>query len=428
METQKDRALSVILPTKQEAANLENTVLRLRSEVGPYVDALEILVIDADSQDGTDVIARKLDVKLITLPDSTTFGDAIRAGVSYASHEWVLTMDADGSHEPAYVLRMLRESYRAHIVVAARYVPLGGQQTSWFRDFTSRLLNHLLRIVCSIPLHDITGGFKLYHRSVFDEIGLKSDGFEIQAECIIKAYGHGFVIKEIPFHYRPRREGKSKAKIIKYGWAFIKSMIQLRNLRNSIAFADYDERAFNSRIPLQKIWQRTRFNKMMDLLQPDGLAMDVGCGTGRLILTYPKVIGLDIEFKKLRYLYQSRNRLIQGDCCGLPFQTASLEQIFCCEVLEHLGAECPVIDEFARILKPGGKILITTPDYGRTLWPFIEMLYRKVVPGAYGDSHISKYDLNKLKIEMSKRGFQLEALNSMFGSVLIALFKKERNS
>ena len=424
MEIRVVKNLSVILPTKQEASNLENTVTHLRKEVEDYLDELEIIVVDADSQDGTGVIARKLNIRCITLPNST-FGDAIREGISEASHELILTMDEDGSHDPIYIPRLLMHSHDAHIVVASRYIPLGGQQTSLFRDLTSRWLNHLLRTVCSIALHDITGGFKLYHRSVFDEINLTSDGFEIQAECIIKAYGHGFLIKEIPFHYRPRQTGKSKAKLAKYGWAFIQSMIKLRNLRNTISFADYDERAYNSRIPMQRIWQRTRYKKVTDMLKPNGLAADVGCGTGRLALAYPEVIGLDIDFRKLRYLKRARDRLVHADCCRLPFQSSSVDQIYCCEVLEHLESDCPAVDELARVLKPGGKLLITTPDYGRFLWPLIERLYRILVPGGYGDTHISKYGFAQLVNEMRKRGFEVVKSSDMFWAILIILFEKQ---
>ena len=414
-------SLSVLLPTKREAENLPALLEQLQRVLTPHVAALEILIADTPTGDGSEAIAARYGARYVTVPGG--FADALRAGFAAARHEWVATMDADGSHDPAYITWMLRRAAAADIVIGSRYVPRGGQQTSWFRYVTSRVLNYYLQFVCSLPVQDLSGGFKLYRRAIFREFAIESGAFEVQSEIAIKAYGHGFRLREMPFYYHPRVQGRSKAAIWRYGWAFLFASLRLRAYRNSRAFCDYDERAYNSLMPLQRYWQRERFARLTRLLPPRGRSLDVGCGSGRVILAWPGVVGVDVNPCVLRYLRHEERRVVQANGEQLPFADGSFDQVYCCEVAEHLPPTSRWWAELARVLAPGGKLLVTTPDYGHAWWPALERVQEWWMRPT-GHAHLTRFTRDSLAAALRAAGLTVTAQESMFGAILFAVAAK----
>lgn len=411
-------ALTVLLPTKREAANLEWLFAALHEELDPVVRELEILVVDTPTGDGTEEICQRLGARYVGDP-TLGFAAALRRGFQEATHDLVVTMDADGSHHPLYIRWMLRDIAHADLIICSRYVGRGGQEATAFRYLTSLILNKWVGTVCSMPIRDLSGGFKMYRKSVLQAINLDSSGFEIQCEIAINAYGHGFRLREIPFCYHPRLEGRSKAAVVKYGLAFLFGSLRLRRYRNSRAFCDYDERAYKSRIPMQQWWQRTRYQKMIDLMKPDGVTVDVGCGSGRIMIGWPKVIGLDININILRYLRQDDRRAVLADGCALPVQSASVDRLYCAEVAEHLEDAAPLWDELVRTLKPGGQLLVTTPNYGSAVWPLLERIYEALLPKAPDHAHLSRFTARALREALTSRGLRILKETTMANAILI---------
>lgn len=415
--------LTVVLPTKREAANLPYLFTSLHAALDDVVDGLEILVVDTPTDDGSEAIVKARGGRYIGIPGG--FADALRTGFAAATHEWVVTMDADGSHDPTHIRWMLAHRDHADVVLSSRYVPRAGQSAAWFRCFTSRILNLWLGTLCSLPIKDFSGGFKLYRKRIFQDFEIQARAFEVQSEIAIKAYGAGYRLLELPFYYHPRLEGRSKAAIVRYGMAFLKSSLRLRSFRNSRAFCDYDERAYNSRIPIQRYWQRTRHARIIDLLPVQGACLDLGCGTDRLILGFPQVVGLEIAPNILRYLSQEERRLVQATAERLPFRSATFDQVYCNEVAEHLAADSPLFAELARVLKPGGKALITTPDYGHAWWPMLESVYEAMLGhNREGHGHPSRYTEATLRAALEAQGLRLVRHERIFGSLLAMLVEK----
>jgi dolichol-phosphate mannosyltransferase len=209
----------VILPTYNEAENLERLVAAIRDRL-PEVS--RVLVVDDNSPDGTGEIADHLaaehpNVEVLHRARKQGLGPAYIAGFGQAlagGAELIVEMDADFSHDPAYLPQLLRAAEDADLVIGSRYVP-GGGVTEWgpLRRFISRGGSAYARTALGLDVRDLTGGFKVIRREVLETIDLDaidSLGYAFQVEVTYRAIRTGFRVVEIPIVFRDRREGSSK--------------------------------------------------------------------------------------------------------------------------------------------------------------------------------------------------------------------------
>ena len=195
-------------------------------------------------------------------------------------------------------------------------------------------------------------------------------------------------------------------------------------LRNSIKSADYDERAFNSRIPVQRYWQRRRYKIITDFCAGAGSVLDVGCGSSRICRDIPQAIGVDIQMNRVRYMQRYSDMFVNATVYALPFQDGCFDCVICSELIEHLPPGEEHLGELIRVVKPGGRLILGTPDYGTLAWRTIERLYRAVVPGGYADEHITHYDKRGLMEILQRRGLSVENARRVCRAELILLCKK----
>ncbi|MCB0828934.1 MAG: polyprenol monophosphomannose synthase [Solirubrobacterales bacterium] len=209
----------VILPTYNEAGNIEPMVEAL----GPKLkDRDRILVVDDDSPDGTGEIADRLAaadpaVEVLHRSEKRGIGPAYLAGFHRALEGGaglIVQMDADFSHDPAYLPRLLAASEQADLVIGSRYVP-GGGITEWGR--TRRLLSLggslYARKLLGTSVRDLTGGFKCFRRNVLETIDLETvaaSGYSFQVEMTYRVLEAGFEVIEVPITFRERQTGDSK--------------------------------------------------------------------------------------------------------------------------------------------------------------------------------------------------------------------------
>jgi dolichol-phosphate mannosyltransferase len=216
---QADRRVWVILPTYNEAENLEPLVAAVRERLP---GSRRMLVVDDNSPDGTGELADRLaaehdDVSVLHRTAKEGIGPAYIAGFRQAlagGAELVIQMDADFSHDPSYLPRLMQAAEQSDLVIGSRYVP-GGGVTDWgpVRRFISRGGSAYARIVLGIDVRDLTGGFKCIHRRVLegiDLVSIDSRGYAFQVEVTYRAVQAGFGVAEIPIVFRDRREGSSK--------------------------------------------------------------------------------------------------------------------------------------------------------------------------------------------------------------------------
>jgi dolichol-phosphate mannosyltransferase len=369
-------------------------------------------VADGGSHDGTVEAARQRGARVIRQREPG-YGAALLEGIQVSRAPYIVTMDADLSHRPVFLEDLWKHREEAEVLVASRYVPGGESRTHWFRRLCSRILNVVYTRLLSLPLHDISSGFRMYRRDILDGLRLQARDFDILEEILIKIYCQGFQVRELPFRYLSRGSGRTHARFFKFGWAYLRTLIRMWQLRNSVASADYDHRAFHSVIPLQRYWQRARHRIVLEYLAASGrqpTVLDIGCGSGRIIQDLPEAIGVDILLPKLRFLRDRHSRLVQGDIFALPFPDAALDAVICSEVIEHIPDRPSVFTELTRILRPGGTLILGTPDYGRWLWWVLEYCYGKILPGAYAHEHIEHYTRATLTDRLRAHGYAIQEI------------------
>jgi dolichol-phosphate mannosyltransferase len=210
--------VAVIVPTYNERANIESTVGRVRSAV-PEAD---LLVVDDNSPDGTGEIADKLaaedsHVHVLHRDRKTGLGAAYIAGFHWALEEGydvIVEMDADGSHRPEELPRLLDALASADLVLGSRYVP-GGTVINWprSRELLSRGGNTYARLMLGIKLKDATGGYRAYRASTLRKIALdevESQGYCFQIDLAMRAIRAGLTVTEVPITFVERVHGSSK--------------------------------------------------------------------------------------------------------------------------------------------------------------------------------------------------------------------------
>jgi dolichol-phosphate mannosyltransferase len=212
------RAL-VIVPTYNESESISEAVSRLFSAVDENVD---LLVVDDGSPDGTadivkGLVAENQRIHIIERTSKRGLGDAYKTGFGWAldrGYEAVVEMDADLSHDPADVPRLLAALEDADLVIGSRYVP-GGHVENWssFRESLSRNGNRYAQFWLRFGIKDATSGFRAFRSSTLKGIDFErvsSQGYGFQIEMARRVFRDGGRIAEIPITFVERAAGRSK--------------------------------------------------------------------------------------------------------------------------------------------------------------------------------------------------------------------------
>jgi len=416
--------LSVVIPALDEGQNLARLLPGLRTVLETVGVPFEILIVVA-RPDGTTLRAARDAGAAVLEQVEPGYGGALRTGFLAARGRFVLTMDADLSHPPEFIKALWQARDGADIVIGSRYVAGGRAEMPLIRRVLSRTLNAFFRRGLSFKVRDLSSGFRLYRAAVTAQQDYAARDFDILQQILVRAYAEGWTIREVPFEYRPRAEGVSHARLIAFGRAYLRTFWSLWKLRNSILAADYDDRAHDSPIWLQRYWQRQRFQHVTDFIAGEGAVLDVGCGSSRIIASLPPgSVAMDILLRKLRYARKFRRFLVQASGFNIPVRDESFPCVLCSQVIEHVPKESPILDELCRVLRPGGRLVLGTPDYSKWQWVWIEKAYGIAAPGGYADEHIAHYTFDELVQTFTARGFALEGVRYILKGELILAFRK----
>jgi dolichol-phosphate mannosyltransferase len=218
-----DARVWVVMPTYNESENLDAIVRAVGNALERLLgDDYRILIVDDSSPDGTgelaDALADELGyVSVLHRASKDGLGHAYRDGFASAlagGAELVVEMDADFSHDPAYLGRLLDAAADADLVLGSRYVEGGGVR-NWglLRRLVSRGGSAYARMILGVGVRDLTGGFKCIRREVLEGIDYQSvgaDGYAFQIEVTYRAIIAGFTVREVPIVFSDRTAGKSK--------------------------------------------------------------------------------------------------------------------------------------------------------------------------------------------------------------------------
>ena len=229
--------IAVIIPALNECENLNLLLPALKRVLGGLDLVAEVIVIDGGSGDFTREVAAHWGARVITQREPG-YGGALIAGFKAATTPFVVTMDADLTHSPVFLRDFWQHRDRAEVIIASRYVHGGTAEMSKFRLMLSRILNYSYSRILALPIHDLSSGFRLYHRTALSELVLQARDFDIQEEILVRAYVKGRRVYEIPFGYKPRGSGNSHIRLLKFGWSFLKTLKRMRDLRFSEKWSD----------------------------------------------------------------------------------------------------------------------------------------------------------------------------------------------
>jgi dolichol-phosphate mannosyltransferase len=219
MSSTQNPTVTVVIPTYNERENLTSLVPELLNRNPSY----RIVIVDDNSPDGTGTVADQLAdvfpgrVQVVHRAKKQGIGPAYVAGFRAAlrsDSDYVATMDADHSHNPDDLPRLVNRASTADLVLGSRYIP-GGSTIGWpaHRKLISRLGGAYARRVLGVPIADLTGGFKVYKRATLDALDLdaiRSDGYAFQIETTYRTMKSGFSVVEEPINFTDRYAGKSK--------------------------------------------------------------------------------------------------------------------------------------------------------------------------------------------------------------------------
>lgn len=297
--------LTVLIPSYNEAENLEELIPKLsRSLERITPDSWEILVVEGGSLGPIEAVARKHGARVV-FQRKPGYGGAIQTGIEEARGDYLLTMDADLSHEPNFVYKLWENRRQADILIASRYCRGGVAYMPWTRKVLSRILNVFFARGLSLRARDLSSGFRLYRTSLLKEMELQGRNFEILEEILVKAHIAGWNIQEFPFTYFPRVKGSSNARFLNLGLT-IYGPSSACGSRNSTEAANYDERAFYSLILPQRYWQRRRHRVITTLAR----ASNYSSNSLHLILSAMGYKILDRKYILKGELFPSVHRIL----------------------------------------------------------------------------------------------------------------------
>ncbi len=211
--------VSIVIPTKNEEATLEPVL------VGAMKHADEIFIIDGHSTDRTREIAEKHDVP-VHLDHGKGKGEAMRMAIRIFTGDILLYLDADGSHHPDDIPRLLEpiRNNSADMVIGSRFKggsdELVGTINQLFRITGSNIITTFINYRWNVHLSDTQNGFRALSREAAESLDLNVDGFPIETEMDIQMLQRGFRIGEVPAHEYPRRGGESKIRLLKIWYQY----------------------------------------------------------------------------------------------------------------------------------------------------------------------------------------------------------------
>lgn len=227
--------LSVLLPSYNEEENLKTLLPKIKENLEEKENLeYEIIVVDSmDKLDDTEEVCKENNAKFYRRENGNSYGDAIRTGISKAKNDYLLVMDADGSHSPKELVKLINDCESYDLTIGSRYVKNGKTQNNIILIIMSWMVNIAYRLCLKIKIKDISNSLRIYKTKDIKSLKLESNNFDIVEEILIKLClkNKEYKIREVPITFEKRKQGKSKRKLGKFILSYIKTMKRLIKIR-----------------------------------------------------------------------------------------------------------------------------------------------------------------------------------------------------
>lgn len=417
-ETNDPPGLTIAVGLERPSPALNAWLEQLRVVLPEHTGCLQLVIVALHGDQRAEQVAKQYGAEWVHEAGASQTALARVASI-HAAHPFVLTcVVRDGALPPVEVIETIwRNRHRADLLIAARFQR---GNISGLAGFQGRLLRRVL----SLPVRDVFSPCRLYRRDMLTSLSNRlphGTGVVANLELLLLIAAEGYRACEVGIAGQMPIRAADGGSV----WLNLRRLASLWRLRNSILSADYDDRAYDSIIPLQRYWQRQRFRFITELIAGEGAVLDVGCGSSRILSALPAgSAGIDILFRKLRYARRFPTSLVHASGFHLPVADGAFPCVLCSQVIEHVPKTSPILKELCRVLKPGGRLVIGTPDYAHWEWRLIERLYAAFAPGGYADEHIAHYSRQELLDFFQSRGFTHEATRYILRGELIMAFRK----
>ncbi len=220
--------VSIIIPAFNEEKSLGNVLAELRRYVEMVQINNEIIVVDDGSTDKTKEVAFRNGAKVLSNKINRGKGYSLRCGFECAKGKIIVTMDADGSHNPSDIERLVLTVLNgADIAVGSRFNTMEGRKTTTKVNLLgNRFISILFLLITGSFVADSQSGFRAFNSKVLKEIQVTSNGFEVETELTLKPILNGYSLKEVPIFVRNRANGYSRLNPIKDGLRIMKEIIR----------------------------------------------------------------------------------------------------------------------------------------------------------------------------------------------------------
>lgn len=303
---------SVVVPLYNEEACVYDLVEQTRKALS-NLNSCELILVDDGSTDNTYAELKKIaaqanNIKIVSFPSNRGQGQALIAGFKVAKGEFVITLDADLSYDPADIPKLIEKikcNDLLDIVIGSPYVP-GGKVTGvpFWRIMLSKIANKLIGLALPGRIRTVTGMFRIYRQPILDSIEMESDGKEIHFEILSKTLAVGAKVAEIPSILRGRERGESKTRIKS---AIVSHMLFSFFERPAILFEIIGLLMFllgiASGIYIIVLWQQHALQPTRPLM----LLMVLLIVVGSIILSFAFIASQIVKLRKEIYQIQKEN-------------------------------------------------------------------------------------------------------------------------
>jgi len=219
--------ISVVIPVFNEELTIGNVIERLALVMQKFGFNYEIIVVDDCSVDKSLEFSKSSGVKVFSLKMHMGKGYALRAGFAKAKGEIITTIDSDGSHRPEELPRLLTPvlQNKSDLVIGSRYLGQTPVAAKKLNATGVQLFNFLVKILTGTTVSDSQSGYRVMKSAVLRNMSLKSGGYEIESEMLVKTTRHGFRVMEVPISFEQRTYGTSRLDPMVDGFKILLSII-----------------------------------------------------------------------------------------------------------------------------------------------------------------------------------------------------------